>query len=224
MKQDPTTLYLMFFLVPLWLLAGVGDWANHRRTAIERTAGPKESALHLLMLAEVGLPMLMALFLEINALVIAVMLLMLPIHEATAWWDVKYASSKREIPPLEQHMHSLLEVLPLTAVSFVVVRHWDQFLALFGMGQEAARMTLRLKAEGLPGWYLTALLLAVLLLAVLPYAEEFWRCVSWQRRQRRTALGMPRGAREAMAPDGAVSTIPAASTASTAATPGRDRG
>jgi hypothetical protein len=221
MKQDPVTLYLMFFLVPLWLLAGVGDWANHRRTGIERTAGPKESALHLLMLVEVGLPMLMALFLEINALVIAIMLVMLPIHEATAWWDVRYASTKREIPPLEQHMHSLLEVLPLTAVSFVVVRYWDQFLALFGMGGEPARMTLRLKADGLPGWYLTALLLAVLLLAVLPYAEEFWRCLSWQRRHRQTATGVLRGARETLPPDGAVPTV---STASTAAGPRRERG
>lgn len=191
MMRDPATLLLMFLLVPLWLLAGIGDWASHRRTGIERTAGPKESALHLLMLAQVGLPMLLALFFEINALVIAIMLVMIPIHEATAWWDVKYASGKREIPPFEQHMHSLLEVLPLTAVLFIVVMHWGQFLALFGMGPEPARMALRLKSGGLPGWYLAGLMVAVLLLAVLPYLEEFWRCLSWQRRQRPGALGGP---------------------------------
>ena len=187
--RDPATLLLMFFLVPLWLLAGIGDWVSHRRTGIERTAGPKESALHLLMLVEVGLPMLAALFFEINALVIAFMLVMLPVHEATAWWDVKYASARREIPPFEQHMHSLLEVLPLTAVLFVVAMHWDQFLALFGMGAEPASLALRLKTEALPGWYLAGLMAAVLLLAVLPYAEEFWRCVSWQRRQGSAAGG-----------------------------------
>ncbi len=202
--RDPATLLLMGFLVPVWLLAGIGDWASHRRTGIERSTGPKESALHLLMLAEVGLPMLIALFFEINALVIAIMLVMIPIHEATAWWDVRYASGRREIPPFEQHMHSLLEVLPLTAVSFVVVMHWDQFLALFGMGEEPARMALRFRSEGLPGWYLAGLMVAVLLLAVLPYVEEFRRCLSWLRRQRRGAPGAVRGGRETSAMEGAM--------------------
>jgi hypothetical protein len=49
-----------------WLLAGVADWACHRRTGLERTTGVKESLLHLLMIAQVGLGVLAVLFLEIN--------------------------------------------------------------------------------------------------------------------------------------------------------------
>jgi hypothetical protein len=186
--EHAARLVLMYGLVPLWLLAGLADWLCHRVTHIERNAGVSESLLHLLMLAEVGLPLLLVLFLEINALVIAVMLAMIVIHEATAWWDVHYASKRRHIAPVEQHMHSLLEVLPLAGASYVVVLYWNQFLALFGRGPEPARMGLALKAEPLPPAYLGGLLVAVALLAALPYLEELWRCVRWRRRERAALL------------------------------------
>lgn len=186
--EHAARLVLMYGLVPLWLLAGLGDWLCHRATHIERNAGAPESLLHMLMLAEVGLPLLMVLFLEVNALVIGVVLAAVVIHEATGWWDVQYASTRRQIAPVEQHMHSLLEVLPLTAASYVVVLHWGQFLALFGLGSEPARMALALKAEPLPPAYLAGLLVAVVVLAGLPYLEELWRCVRWRRREREAAL------------------------------------
>ncbi|WP_454737876.1 diguanylate cyclase [Cupriavidus necator] len=186
--EHAARLVLMYGLVPLWLLAGLGDWLCHRATHIERNAGAPESLMHMLMLAEVGLPLLMVLFLEVNALMIGVVLAAVVIHEATAWWDVQYASTRRHIAPVEQHMHSLLEVLPLTAASYVVVMHWGQFLALFGLGSEPARMALALKAEPLPPAYLAGLLVAVVVLAGLPYLEELWRCVRWRRREREAAL------------------------------------
>lgn len=176
-----TRFFLMAVLVPLWLLAGVVDYLCHRRTHIERNAGMRESALHVLMLGQIGLPMLMALFLEINALVLAVMLVMLVVHEVTAWCDVAYADKRRRIAPLEQHMHSLMEVLPLAAVALVGTAHWAQFLAVFGLGSDSAEWSLRWKSDALPGWYVTGLLLAVFALVILPYAEEFWRCVAWRR-------------------------------------------
>ncbi|WP_051974879.1 hypothetical protein [Cupriavidus necator] len=184
--EHAARLVLMYGLVPLWLLAGLADWLCHRATHIERNAGPTESLLHMLMLAEVGLPMLMVLFLEVNALVIGIVLAALVIHEPTAWWDVQYASKRRHIAPVEQHMHSLLEVLPLTAASYLVVMYWSQFLALFGLGSEPARMAL--KPEPLPPAYLAGLLGAVVVLAGLPYLEELWRCVRWRRREREAAL------------------------------------
>jgi len=33
-------------VMPLWLGAGLADWYLHRRSRIEQTAGPRESALH----------------------------------------------------------------------------------------------------------------------------------------------------------------------------------
>ncbi|WP_444634536.1 diguanylate cyclase [Cupriavidus oxalaticus] len=186
--EHAARLVLMYGLVPLWLLAGTGDWLCHRLTHIERNAGVRESLLHMLMLAEVGLPLLMVLFLEVNALVIAVVLAALVIHEATAWWDVQYASKRRHIAPVEQHMHSLLEVLPMAAASYVVVMHWGQFLALFGAGSETARLALAWKPVPLPPGYLGGLLVAVALLGGLPYLEELWRCHRWRKREREAAL------------------------------------
>ena len=103
---DPTVLLLMFFIAPVWLLAGCADWLCHRATHIESTTGAKESLIHLLMFAEVGVPMLAVLFLQVNALTIVVMIAAFFAHEATALWDVSYAITAREVTPLEQHVHN----------------------------------------------------------------------------------------------------------------------
>lgn len=177
---------LFYFLIPLWLAAGVADWGCHRASGIERTTGTKESILHSLMLAEVGLPLLAALFLEIDALLIALMVLAFVVHEATALWDVSYATySDREVTPFEQHMHSFLELMPLFALVCVATLHWGQVLALLGAGPEHARFTLAWKATPLPAAWLAAVLIAVALFGVAPYAEELVRCARTQFNARR---------------------------------------
>lgn len=168
---------LMYAIVPLWIAAGLGDWWFHRRTRIEQNAGAKESAFHLVMMVEVGLPVLLALFLEINAALLLVMAAAVVIHAATAWADVRYAYPLREIRPNEQHMHSFLEVLPVTALALIAVAHWDQVVALCGLDDAAPDFSLRRKEEPLPPTYVTALLAAVGLFVALPYAEEFLRCL-----------------------------------------------
>src|SRR3954454_10899534 len=149
---DPASLirqYLLFFILPLWIVAGLTDYVLHRRTHIEDTSGTKESLLHALQLGEAGIPVLMGLLLDINALVLLMMLVALLAHEATALWDVHVAIDRRYIGVVEQHVHSFLELLPLMAVSFVTIVYWDQFLALFGMGSDPARFEFRLKAHPL---------------------------------------------------------------------------
>ncbi len=176
---------LMYGLVPLWILAGIGDWVCHRRTHIECNAGIVESAMHSVMMVEVGVPTLLALFLEINALLFAVMILAAVIHAMTAWVDVWYASARRDIFPVEQHMHSLLEVLPLAAVALVASAYWDEFLALFGVGAVAPDFSLRAKADPLPTQYVATLLVVLVFFVAAPYAEELLRCV--RARHRRVA-------------------------------------
>src|ERR1700704_4331920 len=88
---------LMYFVLPLWLAAGLGEDLCHRAASIETTSGWKESLLHLLQLGEMAIPTLTAIFLEINALVIATMIICLIAHEATAIWDVSYAYRRREV-------------------------------------------------------------------------------------------------------------------------------
>lgn len=172
---DPTTFLLLYAVLPLWLLAGLADWFCHRASAIEHTSGAKESALHLLMFAEVAVPLLACLFLEINALVFLVMILGFAAHEATTFWDLTYASARRTITPLEQHVHSFLEVLPLAAGLLVATLHWGQLLALFGLGDEAARFTLAWKEPPLPAGYVVAIIGLAFLLDLVPFLEEFWR-------------------------------------------------
>ena len=60
-------------------------------TRIEATSGTTELRIHLLMMAEIAIPITMGLLLEINALVISIMIAAFFVHQATAFWDVAYA-------------------------------------------------------------------------------------------------------------------------------------
>jgi hypothetical protein len=166
---------LLYFILPLWLAAGFADYLCHRASHIEKTSGYQESLLHLLMFAEIAVPLLAALFFEINALIILMMIVGFVVHQLTALWDVSFAIDKREVTPIEQHVHSFLEMLPLMSMIIVIILHWPQFMALFGAGPEAAHFTLVLKEEPLPWTYVSAFLAAVLAFELLPYAEELVR-------------------------------------------------
>jgi hypothetical protein len=165
--------FLMYVVVPVWLLAGVADYFCHRASDIERTSGVAESLLHLLQFALVGIPLLAALFLEINAAILLIMVAGLVLHQATAVWDVSYANATRRVTPAEQHVHGVLEMAPAIATAAVAILHWPDFLSLFGMGE--ARFSLDLKHAPLPSWYLGAVMLGVLVCGVLPYGEELLR-------------------------------------------------
>jgi hypothetical protein len=177
---EPAGQVLLYFLVPLWLVAGAADWLCHRASHIESTTGVKESLIHLLMFMEVGIALLAGIFLEINAGIILLMIGVFLIHEATALWDVSYAVTGRRVGPVEQHIHSFLELIPLMAILCVVLLHWQQFLALAGMSPEPADFTLAWKAQKLPTSYVTVLFAAILLFELLPYVEELWRGLKTQ--------------------------------------------
>lgn len=186
--MDPALLvrsYVLYFILPLWVIAGLTDYFLHKHTRIEHTSGTKESVLHILQLGEAGIPVIVALLFEINALVIAIMLFALIVHEGTALWDVYYAHTRRYISPWEQHVHSFLEVLPIMAVSFVTVLYWHQFLALFGLGPETPRFVLELKTNALPFTYLVALFGSIGIFIIIPYGEEIWRCIAAARSHRK---------------------------------------
>lgn len=188
-------LYLMYFIVPLWLAAGVADWLCHRHANIEHTSGPKESLIHLLMLAEMGVPVLAGLFLQVNALVFALMIAAFFLHEATALWDITFASRSRVVTPLEQHVHSFLEMLPLMAISIMALIHWDQFTALFGLGSGHADFSIARKELPLPRHYVLLLMGAIALFELAPYLEELMRTLRERARLPRRATntaGSPR--------------------------------
>jgi hypothetical protein len=181
--------FLMYLVVPVWLAAGLADYFCHRWARIERTSGLLESLLHMLQFAQVGVPLLAALFLEVNAAVMVIMLAGLVLHQATAVWDVRYANARRVVAPVEQHIHGVLEMTPAIAAAIVAILHWPQFLSLF-VGDRAS-FVLELKHAPLPGWYLVAVLLAVMLCGLLPYGEELLRTALAARiaRGRTTVVG-----------------------------------
>jgi hypothetical protein len=116
---------LLCLMLPLWLLAGFGDWLCHRRSRIERTAGPRESALHILLYLLIAVPVIFGLFLSIDAPLLAFMAACVTAHMAVSLWDTAYAQPRRYISPVEQHIHSYQDTLPLFALALVVALRWD---------------------------------------------------------------------------------------------------
>jgi hypothetical protein len=174
--------FLLYAVIPAWLCAGLADWACHRATDIESTGGLKESLLHVAQLSEVGLPLLLALFFEINALVIAVMIVGLVLHQATAMWDVHWANATRKIPPIEQHVHSVLEMAPVMVFAGFAILDWTAFHDLI---EGHLVLTLAPKEQPLPAPYLAVFLLAVVAMGMLPYGEELLRCLRAARSRSR---------------------------------------
>ena len=74
------------------------------------------------------------------------------------------------VGPLEQQVHSFLELLPVMGVSFVTILYWDQFLALFGLGEDAA-VRISFQRSSLALGYLVACSAAIGLFIVLPFAR-----------------------------------------------------
>jgi hypothetical protein len=132
---DDTQRYALL-LLPIWVAAGLADYLWHRRTSIETTSGTKESVTHAFMIAEMTPAVTAALLLEINAGVLALIVASYLVHEATLTWDLYYTTGRRSIPAGEQHTHGYLQGVPFCLASFVVVTHWDQFLALVGKGAQ----------------------------------------------------------------------------------------
>jgi len=150
---------LMVGVVPLWILAGLVDWACHRGTAIERTSGIRENAFHWLLLAEGGVALIASALLEPGPVLLAIVLAAFLAHELTTYVELRYTAPRREIRPFEQMVHSFMELLPLMLFGLVAV------LAASGQPTDW------------PGGYLVGAGVAVVLFNLLPMAEETWRCL-----------------------------------------------
>ncbi|MFJ8634836.1 diguanylate cyclase [Streptomyces sp. NPDC093568] len=175
--EDAARRFLLLGILPLWVVPGLADWWMHRRTRIEHTSGVKESAVHALMMTEAGVPVVMGLLARVNPLVLTTMGAAAVAHGATALYDVSLATGEREIKPIEQHIHSFLEVLPLTALAFTACLHPDQVRATLRGGTRPQDWRLLPKERPLRGAYLAGLGAVIGLGVALPYAEELWRCV-----------------------------------------------
>jgi len=172
---------LGYVVLPLWLLSGAADYLCHARTDIAHTSGTRESALHLLQTAEIGLPLLAFLFLSTNALTLALMAAGVVAHTATSWRDVAFAARLRHISPGEQYVHSFLNVLPWIALALVAILHWPVVVAIFDPAI-ASDWKPHWRQPAFNGGILFAVLAASLLLGALPGALEFIHAFAVARR------------------------------------------
>ena len=171
--QDAAVSLLMFVVYPLWVAAGFADWACHRATAIAVTSGWKESLLHWLMYAEIGIGMAAVAFFEINAAVLLVVLVVFVVHELTVYWDLDYSTLRRDVGPFEQMVHSFLELLPLVSLGLLATIVWPH-------GWD---WSLRPKEQPFPIDLLLVAGGASVVFNALPLLQETWSCLRAPRRR-----------------------------------------
>lgn len=183
----PTLEYLLWMLLgsivlPLWLAAGLCDYLAHARTRIAETSGVHESFLHLLQTAQIGVPMLAVLLLQVNALVLALAIAGVVAHTITAYRDIRYTLPLRHVSVFEQFAHAFLIVVPMMALALVVLLHWP---ALADIWHGGADWTPRWKQPPFPRAVIASVLGASLVLGMLPGLLEFgW---TWRAARRRRA-------------------------------------
>jgi hypothetical protein len=171
--REAAVFILMYVVYPVWVAAGLADWATHRRTGIAVTSGLKENLLHWLMYFEIGAGMLAVAFLEINAAVLAIVFAVFVLHEITVYSDLDYSTMKRDVGPFEQMVHSFLELLPLLS------------LALLALVADRADWSLRIKDTPWPMDYIMVAAAASLLFNAVPLLQETVSCAIVRRRTRR---------------------------------------
>lgn len=168
MRENATWL-LMYAVLPLLIAAAFFDWLCHRATKIEATSGLRENVVHWLMFGQIGTAVMVVAAFETNLAVLLWVGAAFALHELTVWLELRYTVDKREVRPIEQVVHSFMELLPLVAFALLVVLAAPDF-------------ALRLRREHWPAGYTFYTIAAVLLFNILPLAEETWRC--FRRRTR----------------------------------------
>lgn len=177
---------LGYVLFPLWLLAGLVDYWTHQRSDIAVTAGVRESVLHLLQTMQVGIPVLVVLFLDLTLATLAVIVAFAVAHTVTAYGDIRYASAYREILPLEQVVHAALITLPLFATVVLVILHWPVVHTPTGLLADGSGYPQwRWRDPPWPRRLVAMVLVASVLFGLLPGLAEFRQGV----RARREAPG-----------------------------------
>lgn len=154
----PNSQGLAYVIYLVWLGFGCVDFAIHRRTALPLTSGLRESALHGLQMLLVGAGVLLWAALDSSRAVAALLGCIAAAHAAAAYADTVVAVQKRRVTPLEQHVHSVLDIAPWAFVGYAA---WTA----------APTWTLTWQPQSL--WVWAALVLPTLPTVLLPWMAEF---------------------------------------------------
>ena len=156
-----------------WLLAGTGDFLLHRRTDLPHTSGVAESASHLVQLALLALAIAIGLAFEMGRAIALLLLALVVVHAAVGYWDTHVAFHRRRVvAPLEQHIHSVLDMAPWIALGWGIATTWP---AAASEGWDVA-----LRRPPLPVIAWLAVLLPAAVLSVAPALLEFH--TAWKAR------------------------------------------
>lgn len=170
---------ILYGCLPLWVVMGFADYLCHRRSGIERTTGLRESIDHVVMGAQIGVPVFLGLYFEINVHLLLMALALLVFHVWVAHHDLTYALHKREITIWETHAHSFLEVLPFVVVALIACKRWPAFVDLITLNW-AGHLTLVPKEAPIDFQYIVGYFAFMMVVGVAPYLEEIYRC--WNAR------------------------------------------
>ena len=93
-------------------------------------------------------------------------------HSALSYADIRYTQPRRYISPLEQHAHGYMDVLPVVAVGLLLVLSWhDIWSKPWHLQLDDNPLDLRK----------LALLGSFAVVAGVPVIEEFWRAWKYAR-------------------------------------------
>lgn len=164
---------LAVVVYPLWLLAGTADVLVHRRDRIERSTGTHESLLHVVQCLQMGLPVLLVLFLDVTASVFLLCAAMVALHAWTSWRDTRFADPRRHVGPLEQKIHAALDAIPWIALALVALANAPALRGLLDAGP--ADWSWRLRTPPFPPRLVGTVLATSFLFGLLPSLLEFVR-------------------------------------------------
>lgn len=177
--MHPQTLLFIELAMADWLVAGACDWWCHRRTRIEATSGLAESLLHWLMLTLGAVGLLLALALQPSLALMTVLFVLWLGHQTVTWLELRYVVQRRNVRPIEQMVHSFLELIPLGLIVVMALDVW------FTGASRPGGWTLKARPwESLAPLPLALYAAGTVVLVVVPFAEETWRCHRYRRRQK----------------------------------------
>lgn len=166
-----------------WLLAGTGDFACHRRTDLPTTSGVTESFAHLLQLAILGAAIVLGLAFETGRAMLVVLCALVVAHAVIGYLDTRIAFARRRvILPIEQHLHSVLDIAPFVAFGTVLGHSWQDLAS--------GDWSVALRDPPLPIAVWIAVIFPAAVLCVTPALMEFVAASNARRGERaRTQTG-----------------------------------
>lgn len=150
----------------VWLLAGLCDFICHWRTDLRHTSGIAESATHLIQTGLLGMAVILGLIFEVGRSSALLILALVVAHAVVGYLDTRIAFRRRRIvSPVEQHLHSVLDMAPIIAFAWMVISSWS------AIANGEWRLEPRQPAVPIAVWF--AVLVPAALLSVGPAVIEF---------------------------------------------------